>query len=305
MGTNTRKGTGPASPSSLREDRRSTLLCPNLLVFVFICLFPVWIVQPDPCDAETVLIPMNFRNAGEALPIVQDLIAPGGRASVDIRSNALVITGDEDCIKKVREFLARFDAPAPQAAIRVRFRETGFHESRSVAAGGRLSGDDWSLRKGPNRTHGIDVDVRDFKTRKGGDSEYFIQVMSGSWAYIRVGKNVLFRERWIAVYRRHLPARELMAIQRIETGIEVKPFITGNRANIEILPRISHAVPRGNERIIHFAEASTRISVPLGRWVKIGGADRRSHEVMRAILESGRGEAGSALSISLMVESRP
>jgi hypothetical protein len=42
--------------------------------------------------------------------------------------------------------------------------------------------------------------------------------------------------------------------------------------------------------------------VPIGQWVTIGGASQQSNEVVRAVLEAGRGEKSSVTSISLLVE---
>jgi hypothetical protein len=47
---------------------------------------------------------------------------------------------------------------------------------------------------------------------------------------------------------------------------------------------------------------STRVQVPLGRWVAIGGTDQDGKEVMRAILEAGSRRQSSDLSIHLLVE---
>jgi type II secretory pathway component GspD/PulD (secretin) len=274
-------------------------------IAVFLLLALVGTMSPDPCRGETLIIPMKFRTAAEALPIVRDLLSPQGKATMDVRTNSLILTGDRKGIEKIRGFLARYDVPVREANIRLRFRETGSREGRSVSAGGRVSGRDWSIGKGGGRKEGIDLRLQQRREEKTGDSEYFIRVLSGSWAYILVGRDILFRERWIELYRRHARIREGLTVQRIETGMEVRPVLVGDRANVEILPRISHEVPGGKERIIRFAEASTRVSVPVGQWVGIGGTDQERNEVIRAILESGRREGGSSLSISLMVESTP
>ena len=86
----------------------------------------------------------------------------------------------------------------------------------------------------------------------------------------------------------------------IESGMEVRPVVVGDRADIEIIPRISHEVSGREKGIIRFTRASTRLSVRLGQWINIGGADEESNEVMKAILESSTGKQGSSISISLI-----
>jgi hypothetical protein len=92
-----------------------------------------------------------------------------------------------------------------------------------------------------------------------------------------------------------------VTVQRIETGFEVMPVILKDHADIEIIPRISHG--GATSRVIRFTEASTRLVAPIGQWVTIGGASQQSNEVIRAVLEAGRGEKSSVTSISLLVES--
>jgi hypothetical protein len=95
---------------------------------------------------------------------------------------------------------------------------------------------------------------------------------------------------------------ERVVFQRIETGMEVRPIIVGDHAYIEITPRISHEVSKGQKEIIRFTKASTELTVPLGEWVDIAGIDEKSKEVISAILESGRGKQRVSLSMALMVE---
>jgi hypothetical protein len=73
-------------------------------------------------------------------------------------------------------------------------------------------------------------------------------------------------------------------------------------AEVEIVPRISEMDSGGSSGVVCFGEAATRLHVPLGQWVLIGGSDQSTSEVMRAILEAGRSQQSSALSIQLMVE---
>ncbi len=79
------------------------------------------------------------------------------------------------------------------------------------------------------------------------------------------------------------------------------PVILKDHADIEIIPRISHG--GAGFRVVRFTEASTRLVAPIGEWVTIGGASQQSNEVIRAVLEAGRGEKSSVTSISLLVES--
>jgi hypothetical protein len=209
---------------------------------------------------------------------------------------------DEAAIQRVREFLEGFDKLGKQARIRVRFDESGARERTSVEGRARASGEDWSVSAGkPMRKDGVEVRVQDRSRSQQGSSEFFVTVVSGSAAYIMVGQDILYTQRWIDLMRRYARVAESVTIQRIETGFEVMPVILKDHADIEITPRISHGGT--GPRVIHFTEASTRLMAPIGQWVTIGGASQQSNEVIRAVLEAGRGERSSVTSISLLVES--
>ncbi len=253
------------------------------------------------CSAETLVYPMQCRTAAEAVPMVQPLLSPDGRAVADARTNALLVVDSEETIRRVREFLEGFDKPGKQARIRLRFDESGAGGETRVEGRARASGEDWSLDAGkPMRKDGVEVRLQDRSRSRQGSSEFFLTVVSGSAAYVMVGQDILYTQRWIDLTRRHARITESVTIQRIETGFEVKPVILKDHADIEITPRISHG--GAGPHVIHFTEASTRLVAPIGQWVTIGGASQQSNEVIRAVLEAGRGERSSVTSISLLVE---
>jgi hypothetical protein len=233
--------------------------------------------------------------------MVQQLLSPEGRAVADGRTNALLVVDSEETIQRVREFLEGFDKLGKQARIRVRFDESGARERTSVEGRARASGEDWSVSVGkPMTKDGVDVRLQDRSRTQQGSSEFFVTVVSGSPAYIMVGQDILYSQRWVDLTRRYARITESVTIQRIETGFEVKPVILKDHADVEITPRISYGGP--GSRVIHFTEASTRLVVPIGQWVTIGGTSQQSNEVIRAVLEAGRGERSSVTSISLLVE---
>jgi type II secretory pathway component GspD/PulD (secretin) len=274
---------------------RSFFIAVGLVLF----LVGAW---SNRCAAETLVYPMQYRTAAEAVPMVQPLLSPGGRAVADARTNALLVVDDEETIQRVREFLEGFDKLGKQAKIRVRFDESGARERASVEGRARASGEDWSVSAGkPMTKDGVEVRLQDRSRAQQGSSEFFVTVVSGSAAYIMVGQDILYTQRWLDLTRRYGRVTESVTIQRIETGFEVMPVILKDHADIEITPRISHGGP--GSRVVRFTEASTRLMAPIGQWVMIGGASQQSNEVIRAVLEAGRGEGRSVTSISLLVES--
>jgi type II secretory pathway component GspD/PulD (secretin) len=258
-------------------------------------------VAASPAAVE--VIALRYRSPSEVLPLVHPLLSAGGKISADDRTNQLIVVDSDEAIARIKEALGVLDQPARQATIRVRFQETDERAGRSVRGGGRVSGDDWSVSAGRGRRKGdgLDVQVQDRSINRSGGSEYFINVLSGSWAYIRVGQDVPYSAYWVDLCRRH---GRTLVYRRIETGFDVKSVVRETLAEVEVVPRISEMGSGGGSGIVHFSEAATRIHVPLGQWVTIAGSDQSTSEVVRAVLEAGSTRQSSALSIQLMVEAR-
>ncbi|MFC1813207.1 secretin N-terminal domain-containing protein [Thermodesulfobacteriota bacterium] len=272
-------------------------------ITLFFCLLIIISAMPGVCRADFDIIPVHYRKASEVLPAVKNMLSPEGRVTFDVRTNSLVVTDTSEKIKIVKAFLAKFDTPVQQVRIRVRFNEMLSSRDRSASASGSVSGDEWKVSTGRRTKDGVEVRIDDKNKDQRRTSEHFVITTSGSPAYILTGKEIPYRQKWTYLCRRYaVCTADTVVFQSIETGMEVLPIIIGNRANIEITPRISDLASDVGQGIIRFSEASTQLSVPLGQWVDIGGTDNTSNEVIREILAGGTGQQSSNLSISLMVE---
>jgi type II secretory pathway component GspD/PulD (secretin) len=243
--------------------------------------------------AEIAIIKIHFRDASELLPMVETLLSPEGKASVDTRTNSIIIKDRRESMDKIREVLALSDKPAGQVRIRLRFQEEDLTRERDISVSGKISGKRGSVAIWKTKRDGVSVNVR--------NSEVNITVVSGGSAYIRVGKDIPYTERWVYLSRRYAHFVEGVRFRRIETGMEVRPVVAGDQVHIEIVPRISYE-EAGGRGVIRFIEASTRLSIPRGRWITIGGSNEEGNEVIRDILSSGSTQKRSTLSLSLMVE---
>jgi type II secretory pathway component GspD/PulD (secretin) len=250
--------------------------------------------------AEVAVIKVNYRSATDILPLVQDLLTSEGKASVDTRTNSLIIVDTGESLAKIRAFVTSMDRPAEQVKVRFRFQEQGVSTNRDIGASGTVSGGGWSVTTGGDTHEGVHVRARDSVVNRRGNTESFISVMSGSSAYLWVGRDIPFTERWVYLTHHYAHVVETVNFQRVETGFEVRPIVAGNNVQIQIVPRIS-SFDRG-EQVVRLTEAATTLSVPKGQWVTIGGTSAQSNEVFRDILSYGSSSTNSTLSLSLMVE---
>jgi len=250
--------------------------------------------------AEVAVIKVNYRSAAEILPQVQNLLSAEGKATVDTRTNSLIVVDTKESLTKIQAFVASIDTPAEQVKVSFRFQEQGISTDRDISASGRVSGEHGSVAIGRDRHEGVHVRARDTVVNRRGNTESFISVMSGSSAYLWVGKEVPFTEQWVYLTHHYAHVVETVNFQRVETGFEVRPIVAGSNVQLEIIPRIS-SLERGG-RVIRFTEAATTLTVPKGQWVTIGGTSEQSNEVFRDILSYGSSSSNSTLSLSLMVE---
>jgi type II secretory pathway component GspD/PulD (secretin) len=273
---------------------RNTVIALSVLVLAFACLVA------SSLAAEVAVIKVNYRSAAEILPLVQNLLTPEGKASVDTRTNSLIVVDTKESLTKIQAFVAYMDQPAEQVKVRFRFQEQGVSTNRGVGASGSVSGEHGSVTIGGDRREGVHFRARDTVVDRRGNTESFISVMSGSSAYLWVGKDVPYTERWVYFTHRYAHVVTAVNFQRVETGFEVRPLVMGNNAQIEIIPRIS-SFDR-EEQVVRLTEAATTLTVPKGQWVTIGGMSAQSNEVIRDILSYGSFSSNSTLSLSLMVE---
>ncbi len=249
------------------------------------------------------VIRINYREARSLLAPVKAMLSDQGVVSVDEHSNSLVVVDQPDNLRIIRQFIQQNDFPAPQAKVTVRFMRSKSRTQRSTEVYGDVSGKEGRIRVGrANQPNSMGMRHGQMRQRRQGDAEFFILVSSGSRAYIKIGQDIPFTQTWVNIYKRHASVTQTTTFKQIETGFEVTPIISGGHAVIEITPRISSLKQSGGPQIIRFAQASTRVRAPLGKWVAIGGGQNTDNEVIQAILAQKTDQRKSGLTIMMKVE---
>ena len=267
-------------------------------ILILTIIFLVFFMGLSFADVVEI-IEIRYRSAPDAYRIVEKLLTKDGSVTMDERTNSLIVKDSEESVSRIKKIMENFDKAIEQAKIRVRFNENYSDAGRTVSAGGSLHGKNWKISSGTKK-NGVDVRIEDIDKSRHTGSEYYVTVASGSPAYIVTGKSIPYREKWVRIGGKRAFSGDSVHFEKIETGIEIIPVITGDHADIRIVPRISDGGQEGG--IIRFSEASTRMTVPLGKWVTIGGADQKENEILNAVLEKGGETHDSSFSISIMVE---
>jgi len=250
--------------------------------------------------SEVAVIRVKYSWAKEVLPIVQSLLSPAGTVTVSERINSLVIVDDPEAIGRVRAYLDRFDRPVEQLRIHVRFYEKRTDASGAVAGRVKASGDRWQVATGGKQKDGVDLALEERRHRQTNSAEYFVFATAGRPAFIRAGQEIPYRANWPEYTRRYASRGDTVVFQTVETGFDVTPTVAGENVHLRIVPRIAYGDQK--EAIIRYYGAQTEMTVPLGRWVEIGGSNTQRNEVVEEILSRGSQGQRTSMVMSLMVE---
>ncbi|MBU1054608.1 MAG: hypothetical protein KKC46_12410 [Proteobacteria bacterium] len=270
----------------------------------FLKIVILWFFSYCVCFADTVeIIQIHYRSADDALMIVENLLTQDGLVTMDQRTNSLVVKDSEESVARILQVMKKFDKAIEQAKITIRFNENEIDENRAVAVKGGVHGKNWKISSG-QKSDGVDVRLKDSNKRKSTGRQYFVRTASGSPAYIVTGQRVPYRERWVNLNKRHPVAMDTVVYENVETGFEITPIIRGDRAYVKIVPRISDADHHRGKHggIIRYSEAATSLDMPLGKWVTVGGADKKQNEVLQTFFASGGNDKESNFTISIKVE---
>ena len=249
--------------------------------------------------AEVEVIKVQYRRAAELVPIIETLLSVEGTVTVSERTNSLVVVGTPEAIRRVHDYLERYDQPVEQVKIRVRFGTTETDEEQAVAIRSRYSTDDFSVSTGGRRKDGVDISLADRERRQRSTFESFVVAMSGSPAFIITGKEIPYQSG-SPFYRRYAPGGATTTWQSVESGFEVTPTVMGENVHLKIVPRLAY--DDREDAVIRFFAAQTEVTAPLGQWVEIGGVDQQQNEIFNEIISQSRSGEYAATKMYLMVQ---
>jgi len=248
---------------------------------------------------EVSVIKVKHRWAAELVPIVKSMLSADGTVTVSERVNSLVIVDTPQAIERVQAYLNRFDKPVEQVRVHVLFHTLEEDRDSDVSARGGISNDTANVAIGGKKKDGVDISVEDREHRRKSHAEFFVVAMSGSPAFIRSGKEIPYHQNY-AFFRRYAPGGDTITWQNVESGFEVTPTLAGNNVHLKIVPRLAYDDRK--DAVIRFFGAQTELTVPLGRWVEIGGNTGQKNEIVKEIISLSRSGGKSSTSMSLMVE---
>lgn len=237
-----------------------------LLVFLHGVCCPA-LASEQRATADTFeIVKVEKRPAEELLIQVQTVLSPTGRASVDMISNAIIVSDTADHVQQVRQLIKRLDVPVPLVNISLRYHQAATR-SRSLSTAGGISGGQGGLR----------MSSGSFNQQK----NLQLTVSSGSSGYLLIGRDIPFTSTWLDLCSRYgYRFSWLTEYKRVESGFEVQPVVIGSRVDLMLVPRLAFA----DRETIRFTKAATRMTIPVNTWVPVAASDFGVNTVSAAIL---------------------
>lgn len=212
--------------------------------------------------SQAKVFKLENRDAQELLSMAEQMVSPGGSASVDARTNSIVATGTPAQLDQLGILLAELDQALKQVTLTVYVAEisTALEERFGLSFSGTTVLD---------RAH-FDAALKLLDTQQEGRIEQFMTVtaMSGDPAYLQVST-----DQFITLGQQENPwGGTDTIVARVPVGefLEVKPRVKPDGTiDVALTPVVSRS---GKQDDILVRTATTRLSVPDGGTVAIGGA---------------------------------
>ena len=231
---------------------------------------------------EFKIITLQHRFADELLPIIQPLAGEDG--VVTGMQNQLIIRTSPENMAEIEQVIASMDVARSNLKITVNRQNNLDSTQHGVDVSGRkrIGNVAISTNRYPRQARdGVQIDIQNNSSTTKQNSQQFINVVDGEFAFIQVGQSVPFTQEWRTFTHRYTHIKRTTEFIEVSTGFAVRPRSIGGQIELDITPRIAQLNQQG---FIDFEALRTVVRVNKGEWFDLGGAMQRNDEVSRAIL---------------------
>lgn len=259
------------------------------------------------------IIPLQYRNADEIIPIIQPLISQGG--SVTGINNQLIVKTTATNLGEIKQILAEIDKAARRLLITVKQDIDGEINTQEDGVSGRYSQGDVSVsskNRGDNN-HGLvlsaeddegnKIRYRNLSTRSDLDDRntFQVQTVDGKAAYIQTGQQVPIANRNAYVTNGGVVVQDTVEYHDVSSGFYVLPRVNGDRVTLLVAPQLSRVTPNQGA-VFEVQNAETTTIGRLGEWLQIGGISQHFNSNNRDNLLSTRQSGQQQRTILIKVD---
>lgn len=259
-----------------------------LSLLAWLCLVSIAIAQ----QTEFKIISLKHRFANDIIGAIEPMMAPG--ESVSAIDNHILLKAYPDHIEDIEMLIDTLDQAQKTFKINVSQQQDDTLENDGIAAGGNVT-----IGNVKRRRSQVDILIDDSKQQRKTQSEQFLRVMDGQYAYIQVGEIVAFTQQWVDLSQRFPQLQTLLTFRDVTSGFAVRPRSIGDEVELEITPRMMRMNGAG---VVDFKEVSTVVRVLPNTWVDIGGLMSSQDEMSRTILSRQQSSLRNRSALRIMVE---
>ena len=211
------------------------------------------------------LITLQNRMAEDVIPLIQPMLQPGDAISGS--GSQLILRASPATHAQVKQVLQGLDNTPRNLVISVRSDD----EMRAARDGvqGRVI----------VRPEGVSVNGRIESSHSSQDNNATqqIRVLEGSPARLRVGRETPYAQPVWVETPNGMQRVPTTAIRETGRWLNVAPTLQGEQVLLDIQPESAQINPQ-HPRSTNVQSLSTRVRVPLGQWVPLGGVDSREQQ---------------------------
>ncbi len=235
-----------------------------------------------PAQQQLEIIRLQHRSAEQVLPQLQPFVEPGGVLSG--MNNQLFLRASAANRQQILQILAALDRPPRRLMITVR------HDAEAGGAGRGVDG--------PRAR------VWDSRSAGAQRASQQVQVVEGGKAFIQVGQSLPIRLHQVLLTPAGAVAGESIVFRDLGSGFYAEPQLAGDTVTLTISP--SHDTPTGHDPAgANLQRLTTTVSVRLGEWVDLGGANQDRAEDRSGTLSYSTRELRGTRRVLLKVEELP
>ena len=227
----------------------------TLIVFITFALAAAVLLPVHAQETTIETFTLKHRTPQEIIPVIRPLA--GVRGAVTGMNDQLIVRATPERLAQIKRLLRRIDVPPLRLMITVKQDA----ENAGADRGAQLYG-----RAGSNAAQ-LNARLYSTQSQRGGAYTQQVQALSGSPAYIQIGRAIPIMQQVIT------PAGQVINsidYHNVSVGFYVLPRVSGNQVTLRISPRRDELSENGGE--IAIQRVQTTVSGRLGEWIDIGGA---------------------------------